>query len=132
MDNFLVDILLDWPGGTIIGVVIIILILMIALGLGYGLFWLCDHMGAPEYESKGTVINRTYEPPRTQYIQSGKVMIPHQIPESWNMTVRVPQGTGNMEVTEEFCQGRPAGTILWCRYDVGRFSGNVNLISLRD
>jgi len=124
--NFLIDMLNDWPVGTIIGIVCIAVIFIIIGLIFWGLYIAVDSWFMPRKHRAGRIVNKLFTPAHTTiiYTMAGKTMVPQPIfhHDDWSITVEVGGQQDSISVSEEFYESHSINDTVMAEYVEGRFS----------
>lgn len=137
MLNELVDMLKDWPLGTI-GAILFIVVALIVLGLAvWGVYVAIDSWFMPRQRRTGRVTGKTFTPAHTTtiyiYNAATKTNMPHHLhhPDSWEVSVDVQGRAGSLSVTEDFYDSVAEGHMVWAEFVSGRLSGDLYVKDLQ-
>lgn len=134
--NEMQGMLVDWPVGTIAGVLVIVVVLFLVVFVLWGVFIAIDSWFLPRKRKVGRVVGRTFTPAHTQpmpiYNAATKSTHIHLIhhPDNWSLTVQVDDLQDSVSVDEEFYDYHTAGKQVWVEYVTGRFSGGLYIKGL--
>lgn len=124
-----IDMLMDWPLGTIVAILLIIVGLFLIGLAGYGIFRAIDSWGLPKKKGNGKIISKTYSPESSTMVPVtiGKVttLQRHRIPESWSVTIAVNEKTSSCSVKESFFERASRGMQVLVEFVEGRFSKDI-------
>lgn len=134
--NELVELLYDWPAGTVIGA-LIFLVLSVLVGLVlWGLYVAIDSWFLPRQKSKGKVVAKDFTPAHIDFIYiyspATKTNLPHPVhhPDRWSITVRVDELQDSTSVNKEFYNSLKEGDTVTAEFVIGRFSRDLYLKDL--
>jgi len=134
--SYLVEMLLDWPLGTIIGIITLGCILLLVVFVAWGLFVALDSWFLPRGRKMGCVVSKTFIPAHIQlvmmYSAATKTSMPHPIyhSDNWSVNVEVDGQQDSVEVSKDFFNTLSKNDLVLTEYVSGRFSGNLYIKSL--
>ncbi len=126
------DALVDWPLGTIVGVLVIVVVLLIVGLILWGVFIAVDSWFRPRSRKVGRVIDKTFTPAHTEMVYNAalKMMTPQFVDDDWTVSVEVDGQQDSMSVPEEFYDSLAVGKSVWVDYETGRLSGDLYIKEL--
>ena len=131
MFNELVDMLKDWPVGTIAAILFIVVAHILAGLLVWGIYVAIDSWFMPRQRRTGKVTGKTFTPAHSTtiyiYNSSTKTSMPHYVhhPDIWEVLVDVQGRGGSLSVSEEFYDTVAEGSMVWVDFVSGRLSGDL-------
>lgn len=131
--EFTKEMLLNWPIGTVIGILMIILIGMLLFLIIAGIFIAIDSWFLPYQTSTGTVTGKTYRAPYTTMtpITIGNITTYTPVHHSASYTLSVYVDTeyksGSICISKEFYNSINENDKVSVEYVEGRYSGDIYL-----
>lgn len=126
----LMEILIDWPLGTIIGIISMACILAIVGLIGYGAYWAIDSWWQPIIIGYGQISDKEYTPSRIQtimiYNPATKTSMPQTqyIPDNWELYVKINETIGSISVSKETYDSAKIEQNVFVKYKTGRLNRN--------
>jgi len=101
--------LLDWPLGTIVAIVVGGVMLLVFLLITEWIINGIDCLTGTSESGECTVIEKTFTEEHTHILMAGKVMIPQHIDDFWELTLECEGAQGTVYVTQDYynhvCKG---------------------------
>ena len=129
----IMEMLTDWPLGTIIGTLFIILVLILVGLIVRGLFIAIDSWFLPRRHGMGMVVGKTFIPAHTQmiliYNAGTQTSLPQPIfqPDDWSVRVEINGRQDSMSVSRGLFDSLSERGSVVVEYVSGRFSDNIYL-----
>lgn len=125
------DMFLDWPIGTIFGILVILAISIVVGIIIHALYKTFDEWGLATKSTKASVIDFSYRPAHseTSLLHVGDVLVPqfNSYSESWKVQVEIEGKTAWGYVSRRFFENAKRGDSVTVMYTRGRFSGKINI-----
>jgi hypothetical protein len=134
--KMILEMLHDWPIGTVVGVLMLLVVLLLLGLLTWGCFIALDSWFLPRKSDTGKIVRKTFTPAYTEiilmYNAATKTSMPCPIfhPDDWSVTVEVAECQDSLSVDEdEFDILREEDNVL-AEYVTGRISSGLYLKSI--
>jgi hypothetical protein len=134
--KMILDMLYDWPLGTVVGVLILLVVLLLLGLLAWGCFIALDSWFLPRKRNMGKIVEKTFTPAHTKivlmYNAATKTSMPHPIfyPDDWSVTVEVAECQDSLSVDEDEFDILREGDNVLAEYVTGRISSGLYLKSI--
>lgn len=129
--DFVRDLLVGWPIGTLLGIILIILLLALVGGAAYVVFMLADSLFLSSTEGQGRVARKEYTPPSSRTTVEYDVALETSLaktvnePAKWVLTVGIDNEEVPVDTNEGLFKQLSPGDILWVKYSRGRFTRSI-------
>lgn len=125
--------IVDWPLGTILGVLLALAALLVVGLVLYGLFYVIDSSFLPVLRAPGKVFDKEFVPAHTTYVSTWNPALkittttPVHHPDTWNLGVAVVGQRDYISVYQSFYDNTDVGDKVTVDYVLGRISRRVYL-----
>ncbi|USN53248.1 MAG: hypothetical protein H6760_03680 [Candidatus Nomurabacteria bacterium] len=130
------ELLNDWPYGSLLAAVILLIVLIVLVALGWGIFTAIDSWFRPLQEGRGRVVNKTFTAAHVTvmyvYNAATKTTLPQSVHHSdkWELTVDVAEGRDTVSVERQLFDAVAEGSEVTVSYVRGRLKGWVYVKSV--
>lgn len=134
--KMILEMLHDWPLGTVVGVLMLLAVLLLLGRLALGCFIALDSWFLPRKRSIGQIVGKTFTPAHTtiasMYNAATKTSMPHPVfhPDDWSVTVAVSEHQDSLSVGEDKFNALKEGDDVLAEYVMGRMSSGLYLKSI--
>lgn len=132
----IIDMLKDWPLGTILAILLLAMAILIIGLVALGIYWAADSWWRPLETGMGQVKGKEYTPAHTTVSTSYNVALKMPMtttthhPADWSLTVEVNDQEGSISVEESFYDRINEGRKVHVEFVLGRLSGDLYLRSI--
>lgn len=134
--KMILEMLYDWPIGTVMGVLMLLVVLLLLGLLAWGCLIALDSWFLPRKKSMGKIVGKTFTPAHTEiilmYNAATKTSMPHPVfhPDDWSVTVEVAECQDSLSVDEDEFDALREGDSVLAEYVTGRISSGLYLKSI--
>jgi len=128
--------LVDWPLGTIMGILILLMVLMLVGLFIWGLFTAADSWFLPRERGPGRIAGKSFTPAHYQPVlihnAATNTSMPYPVyhPDDWSLRVEVEGRQDSISVGKKEFKSIAEGDNVIAEYVRGRLSGGLYLKSI--
>jgi len=136
--TMILEMLKDWPIGTVLGAIMLLLVLIVLGFVAWGCFIAVDSWFLSKKQGMGKIISKEFTPAHTEYVPMYNAALKTTIPypmhyeDDWSICVEVAGQQDSISVYQQTFDSLKEGDSVIAEYVSGRFSGGLYLKGISD